>query len=319
MGKKNGNIIYDSNGYISKIEYKGEELVRDKEIAINTYIKDTLKRTAAMFKYDNCPSTLKPEFLELYLQTCGEACVTEVKGDLYALFGGYGGEPDAYYVPQYFIVANPYLNYFNDKLKDGENCAMIWSDSLRNGVLPLIKKYSYMLAEADITLLCELINNRSKFIISANDDRTQQSAIKFLAGIEDGKNGVIGDDAIFEAIQVTPLGGHNGTISAIEARQYIRANLYNDLGLNANYNMKREAINGNEADLNNDMLYPLIDEMLKYREMGIEKVNKMYGTNITVELNSSWEDNKEELEMEQNILEKEGEVNETERSVSELE
>ena len=35
--------------------------------------------------------------------------------------------------------------------------------------------------------------------------------------------------------------------------------------------------------------------MLKCRQDGFDKVNKKYGTNITVELNSSWESNAESI------------------------
>ena len=311
-------IRRDQDGYFTKNWYKGEDIVRDKERAINTYINDTLKRTNEMFKWNNCPDTLDTTFLELYLQTDGLCAVKEVKGNLYALFGNLGGEPNAYYVPKDYIVANPYLNYFTT-LESGKDCVVIWNDSLYQGILPIIKKYSYLLAEADITLLCELITNRSKFIMSANDDRTQQSAIKFLSDMEAGKSGVIGDDAIFEALQVTPVSAHNGTISAIEARQYIKANLYNDLGLNANYNMKREAINGEEAGLNDDMLIPLIDNMLRYRQKGADEINKMYGTNISVELNSAWLDNQLELDYEQENLKNGGNDNETKAGVSAME
>ena len=83
--------------------------------------------------------------------------------------------------------------------------------------------------------------------------------------------------------------------------------------------MKRESINSGESQLNNDMLLPLIDDMLKQRQEGAEKVNDMFGTSITVELASSWEDNQEEIDNalnEQTVDEtgEEGEKNEeTER------
>ena len=68
------------------------------------------------------------------------------------------------------------------------------------------------------------------------------------------------------------------------------------MGLNANYNMKREAINADEAQMNNDALYPLVDDMLRCRQEGIEKVNEMFGTDIRVDFNSVWDIKQEELE-----------------------
>ena len=84
--------------------------------------------------------------------------------------------------------------------------------------------------------------------------------------------------------------------------------------------MKRESINSGESQLNNDALYPLIDDMLNSRKQAVDKVNKMFNTDISVELSSSWKDNKIELELCQQNLENEGEtINENERDISESE
>jgi hypothetical protein len=60
--------------------------------------------------------------------------------------------------------------------------------------------------------------------------------------------------------------------------------------------MKRESINSGESQLNNDALLPLVDNMLKCRQEGFDRVNEKYGTNIKVELNSSWQYNEEAIE-----------------------
>ena len=54
--------------------------------------------------------------------------------------------------------------------------------------------------------------------------------------------------------------------------------------------------------MNNDALLPLVDDMLKCRERAIEKVNEMFGTEISVSLASSWEDNAQEIELEHEQL-----------------
>ena len=56
--------------------------------------------------------------------------------------------------------------------------------------------------------------------------------------------------------------------------------------------MKRESLNSAESALNDDYLIPLIDNMLACRKDFVNKVNEMYNTNITVELNSAWLTNK---------------------------
>ena len=54
--------------------------------------------------------------------------------------------------------------------------------------------------------------------------------------------------------------------------------------------MKREALSAAELGLNNDIMLPMIDQMLLCRQQDLEKVNAMYGTNISVKLSSAWED-----------------------------
>lgn len=105
----------------------------------------------------------------------------------------------------------------------------------------------------------------------------------------------------------------------IEQEQYLKASWYNELGLNANYNMKREALNSAESTINNDILFPLVDEMLKQRQMACEQINALFGTDISVELNSSWEDNKKEEQAEIEDTEEQESESEAEESEPEAE
>jgi hypothetical protein len=78
--------------------------------------------------------------------------------------------------------------------------------------------------------------------------------------------------------------------------------------------MKREAINANEAQMNEDSLLPLIDDMIQCRKEGLEQVKEMFGVDIGVEFASSWEDNRIELPIEQEQLISESEQSEGEET-----
>ena len=69
--------------------------------------------------------------------------------------------------------------------------------------------------------------------------------------------------------------------------------------------MKRESLNTSETTMDESVLLPLIDDMLEERKIGLEKVNKMFGTSITVELSSSWKKIREEIRNELKIQESE--------------
>lgn len=255
-----------------------------------------------MFKWSGLPDTIPECFLELYIQVNGFACIARdpENENLYAFYGGLGGEPDPYYQPTICTVANPALN-FSKNFVINEDCVIIKNDKFYHGLIPLFNKYASMLAENELSLNMASINTRIQQAISAGDDRAKESAEAFLKKLIEGDIAVLADNAFLDSDTIKTLPFSNTSSSGvigdlIEYEQYLKASWYNELGLNANYNMKREALNTAESSINNDILFPLVDEMLKMRKDGAEKVNKMFGTDISVELNSSWSDNKKEEE-----------------------
>ena len=59
---------------------------------------------------------------------------------------------------------------------------------------------------------------------------------------------------------------------------------YRDIGIRM-YNPKRAQVTESELESNDQLLLICHDDMLKCRQEGIEKVNNMFGTNISVKLN----------------------------------
>ena len=286
----------------------------DKEQALIVYSKYMLNRCLSMFDYDGLPDTIPKRMLELYLMTNGNAAIYKHEGKLYAFVVGLGGVPDEYYRPTVYTIANPYLN-LSKNLKIDEECIVIRNDSLMMGLYPLVKKYCTALLENDLSMFITSINSRIASLISASDDRTKQAAEKYIKDIYAGKLGVIAEQAFLDGIRVQPystVSSNNIITNLIEYEQYLKASFYNEIGLNANYNMKRESINSNESQLNDDMLTPLIDDMLTCRKEGVEKVNAMFGTNISVKFGSAWEENEIETEQELGKTDEEQD-NETER------
>lgn len=288
----------------NKYEYKFVGLTpteydfKDKKQHIGEYIAYMLARTQMIFKWSNLPETIPARMLELYLQANGSCIIGKYQDDLYAFIGGYGGEPNAYYQPTLYVVANPYLK-FNKTFKIDDDCVLIRNDSMLMGLMPLFSRYATSLTENDLSLNLVDINTRITSLISASDDRTKQSAEKFLDNIKQGDMGVIAETALLESIKTQPYAGTSANSqikNLIEYHQYLKASWYNEIGLNANFNMKREAINGEEAGMNEQALLPLIDNMLLERQQACDKINKMFGTNISVELTSAWKDVQETIE-----------------------
>ena len=266
-----------------------QSYVKNKDTAVMAFIENTLAKTQAMFVYEGLPDTVPAEELERLLQTEGNAFFAEVNGDLYALQGAAGGEPDPYNRPTIYTVANPALK-LNKSYKIGVDGVFIKNDTNGNSLLPIIGKFAVLYTDGIISLNTASILTRITMLISASDDKTKQSADEFLKKILDGDFSVIGENAFFKGVNMQTAATSNTQYitQLVELVQYYKANMLNELGLNANYNMKRERLNTGEVAMNVDVLLPYVDNMLHERQKALKKVNEMFGTEITVRLGSSW-------------------------------
>lgn len=293
----------------------------DKPLLMRSYICYYLARCQSMFKWNNLPDTIPAKWLENYLITDGYCCIINTEKGLFATNCGIGADPDEYYIPTNIIVTNPWLpegssggrQYTRDV-----DTVLVRNDTYTQGLMPLIIRYCSKLVENDISMNIADIMSRATVALSAMDDQTKASAEKWLSDLIKGKVGIIGATPFIvdENIKAIPIGQIAGTLTdLIEYHQYLKAGLFNELGLNSNYNMKRESINSNESQLNDDMLHPFIDEMLACRKEAAEQINAMFGTDISVEFNSAWADN--EVENELAMEQMENAVEGTEETVAE--
>ena len=266
-----------------------QSYVKNKDTAVMAFIENTLAKTQAMFVYEGLPDTVPAEELERLLQTEGNAFFAEVNGYLYALQGAAGGEPDPYNRPTIYTVANPALK-LNKSYKIGVDGVFIKNDTNGNSLLPIIGKFAVLYTDGIISLNTASILTRITMLISGSDDKTKQSADEFLKKILDGDFSVIGENAFFKGVNMQTAATSNTQYitQLVELVQYYKANMLNELGLNANYNMKRERLNTGEVAMNVDVLLPYVDNMLHERQKALKQVNEMFGTEITVRLGSSW-------------------------------
>lgn len=287
---------YWNSYYLSKVD---TDSLNNVDWYMNTYKGYMYTRLLQMFTYKNLPETIPQEILEYYLLSSGTCYIAEHEGKLYAFQGSLGGEPDPYYRPTLYVVANPALNLsksFNIK-DDG---VLMRNDRMWMGLDKLISRYAYLMATNVITIKVVDVILRCIALLSAPDDKSKASAEEYLKQLEKGKLGVIGENPFFEGIKLQSPPANNGSYLTqfIELHQYYKGSFYNEVGLNANFNMKREAIGKGEASLSQDSLLPLCDTMLECRKEDIAKINKMFGTNIEVDFASAWKENHEESQLE---------------------
>lgn len=271
------------------------EYSTDKTKIFRSYCLYTFTRLKSMFVYTGLPDTIPAQWLEEYLTKNGQCCIAQIEGNLYALLGTAGGERDIYYQPTRYVVSNPALpgSKKSYDFEIGTDCVYARNDYSASGLVPLVSRYCGLMTENYVTTRVADINMRMAQIMSAPDDATAASAKQYLKDIEAGKLGVIGEMPFFEGlkVQTAHTSGNDYMIQFIELAQFLKGSMYNELGLDANYNMKREALSTDEIALNDDALMPLIDDMLKERRAMCEKIEELFGVHVEVDYGSSWHAN----------------------------
>ena len=269
-------------------------LLQDKRMLLEFHFASALSKTMKIFEWENLPETIPQRELEKIIQLCDFAYWLEKDGKLYVFFGGLGGQPNEYYQPTNFIVANPYLKFYKSVEVNKEGVLM-WNDYVHRNVLYfMMRRYAELMAECDITLRFGLINDRILSVFFASNDTLKAGVEAFMKDVENGAKlgAIVGDDWKDEEgglnVKEYRKANSQDLKTIMELQQYLKASFLNDIGLQANYNMKRESINDSEAGMNEESLKPFVDDMLQSRKDAIEKVNKQFGTNITVRYSSSW-------------------------------
>lgn len=304
IGKINEEIeAYLNSSYLGMLGNR--DFNRSRELIFKYHINNMQKRTLGMFEYKNLPKTLSARSIEKYLQGSGTCLIVNVKEEditnpeakgqagLYALPCKAGGILNADYLPTRAVVVSAWLGLSGeyDLMKD--EAVYMWNDSLLEGLSPMYSLYASELTDNVMTLHFQEVHNRILTILKANSEDEKKDSKDFLRDFEDGKFGVLMNEDMLETIRNNRSeqfkGASNSSIKdTLEARQWLLAHWNIELGLNDNYNMKRESLNENEIEANSDTLTPLLDDMMKCRKKGVDEINRIFGTNIEVDFSSSW-------------------------------
>ena len=250
----------------------------------------------------------------------GYTCIYPFEGKIYQSWCGLGGKPDFNYMPTIATVSNPALKlsrkfkidwgyeFDNEEIQNLEKCVVIPNDNLFIGVTPTNTYYASQLVENDLTLNCTLINLRLMYLLIAGDDDAKESLDELINDLRLGKiSSAVDSNFILDAIKSLPFSNSNGNniVQLLEERQYIKGSWWNEFGVQSNYNMKRETITSSENILNVDSLLPMIDDMKKCRQEGIERVKNVFGVEWKVDFSSAWKKLKTELQLKEDIMKKE--------------
>ena len=248
-----------------------------------------------MFEYENIPKGLSKREIELNLLVTGHACIlAKNDGSLFVpLTSTYGY--DEYYQPTHCIFANVVVRSAK-AYEIGTDCEIIYNNSLKDslfyvkadgGLNTFIQRYARQLADVESTINIYSVNSRLVSIPVSNDNAVIESLKTFFKNLAYGKRAIVSDSSIienFRNVDINRSSIKDGINDWLIARDKILEQFYRDLGIRMT-NQKKAQVNIDEVESNDQLLLISSDDMLKSRREGLEKVNNMFGTNISVKLN----------------------------------
>lgn len=282
---------------ILKLHWKeryGKGGVCDFKQNYDFYFKWLLNKTAACFYITGLPDTINETYLKTNLLLDGNIGITDFDGKLYACIGSQGGPPDEYYKGTIYTIANPVLG--SKMAKIGTDCIVVYNNELDqftgdcwiSGIYELINQTATLLADNIVSISCCQINTRVQAMAVAESEAQALGAEIALKKLYAGQPYQVLRSDLIDKLTVNPI---NNTASGqniaelVELHNYIISNYFQSIGVRSNNIRKKSHVLQDEIDVQNDYLQISIFEILASWQVGFDKVNALYGTDIHVELN----------------------------------
>ena len=278
--------IYDN------LKSKNIYSVKDVKRGFAYYQSLLTEKATGMYTYTGLPDSLPPEQIEMKLIIDGYAAIFDKHG-LITCNGGLSGI-DKYYLPTDFVYAQPALGSGNLKLH--KNCVVIYNNTIdqyeRIGLRELIDRDARLLADIDSTIDNIIIQTRANKLNVASNKNIAKTVDGIMTAIEDGDTRTINTDSLLDLYKTVDWydNSNQSLTEQLNAKQNIMSSFLSEIGVK-NFTEKKERLITDEVTADDQLLTINIDDMTECRKKGIDEVNKIFGTHITVERNESYDVN----------------------------
>jgi len=166
----------------------------------------------------------------------------------------------------------------------------VWPNYFRQSDMDTIQIYSSRLATTDMTLEINTRNARQNKVVTSTTN-TQLSMVNLARQIDEGVNVIQPKDAaMMDAITAIDLGINPDMFDKLAV---LRNKWWNDcmglLGINNANQDKKERLVEAEVGANDEQTDSMRYVALQARQKGVEYVNQVFGTNISVDFNTEVE------------------------------
>ena len=279
----------------------------EKDLLTVIYMQIFLNDLISMLEYENIPDGLETDYLELMKIQDGVCGVIKLEdGDIVPFRGGFSDKLDHYGRGTHFVGAC--LDGTDIDAVINEDCVIAKNNILMSSDIPNLHRLAKMLVETDISMNFNLFYSRYAPMLRAFSESESTKIKTALENIEAGVPVTIvfdDIDQILEGSNVERVINYTDVKNS-DKLQYL-SKFHDDI-LRRFYTYYGHAMSGTEKMAQqsvdeigrNDtvaMIYPLI--RLKKAQEFCKNLNKLYGTNMTVDFSSAWNVKQTQIEEEE--------------------
>lgn len=250
----------------------------------NYYLNRLIELATNCFKYENLPDTVDARFLERTLASESVAVWFEEDGldGLVALTVALNGKWNIYNTPtSYRAYAT---NGYNMELND-TNSVLMWNNYNRTGILNDLEMYANRLAEIDRTMDINVIMQKTPAIVKCTE--SQRLTLVNLFKQYEGNIPFIfsSKDLDLNGVEVIDMKVPYVCDKLNTYKRQMWAEVLAYLGIEAITSEKSERLVKSESSSMQGVIKAQRANRLDARKEAVEKINKMFGTDIKVEFN----------------------------------
>lgn len=270
----------------------------DYSVTYKGIFNELLNKCINIFEVKGLPETVNSRYFLTSLILTGDCALWKCKGEWVAVKGTRGAEPDGYYLPTEYVIANPVFGSGNVNVNSDEIEVFFWSSTdelmytASSGMYPLIDRTARVLTDIHISIICALKNSRVTNIFTATTNSEKEALNRLITDMKLGKDSYVAVQQLTSKMQVNPVIANIDLYRLIqefvELEQFTLAQFYHSIAVNSNYNLKRAQINNEEIMTNSYILVVNLFDTEQQLKQKSTEFNSKSGLNISIDYSEAW-------------------------------
>lgn len=259
----------------------------DMNFLVYNFYYDWLKLIAMnVFRWEDVPKSVDVRYLELTLFERGLAVYFNdvVLGNL-TLPVNLSGTFDVYGVPKNYYAFSQ-TAYKNTEL-DSTNSVLIWNNYLRNATELTVQIFAGKLAKIDRTIDVNIDAQKTPLIVNCTE--SQRATMQIIQNNYMTNESFIWTDSALDGRNTIQVMKTESPFVA-DKLEVLKHNIFNDflsvIGVENSNNDKKERLVADEVSSNYGIVEVDRNISLNTRQLAVDKINEMFGTDIKVSFNS---------------------------------